>query len=391
MPSRRRFLAGSASAVALATAGCLSGTPADAEPGTDENTEWPMPDHDVAASGYAENAAAPRSSPSERFAVETSTPNDRAVVADGVVYLPTLSGLLALDASDGTERWRYATEDEGSDRFRSPAVHDGTVYVTGEPGLLALDAEDGFVDWHLETDGDAAAPVAPMRDWNALFVGDENGVVYRVEPDGTVDWRFEVFGAVTRIVSAGVAGAYVGTAGGEVYALYDGRGLWRRRVPGKVTALARDGDEPVVSTFGGGVLKLANGAHAGRPRWHAEDGPVAHRAFALGGSGVFGADLSGIARLDARSGEQAWDLGDDHGSAPAAAGDTVYVSGAGEVVAYKLSGGVGRGGTRLDPRRWTYDLDGREGSHVSVADGAVFVPVFGSEDPDRSPGLVALE
>jgi len=177
-----------------------------------------------------------------------------------------------------------------------------------------------------------------------------------------------------------------------VYRLYDGRGLWRAKVPGKVTALARQGDgsnDVVVATFGGGVLGLRGGAHAGRTDWHAENGPVAHRGLALAGDGVFGADLAGLARVDDGTGEQAWKLGDDYGTAPAAAGDTVYVAGDGEVVAFKLGGGVGSGGTRLAPRRFTYDLGSRSGGHVAVADGALFVPVVGGENSES--GLVALE
>lgn len=392
MPSRRSLLAASASVVAVGTAGCLGGGggAADASPGTDDDADWPLPDHDAGASSYAENAAAPRSNPSERFAVETSSPTDRPAVADGTVYLPTMSGLAAFDASDGTERWRFSTDEDGSEWVRSPAVHDGTVYVTGELGLVALDASDGSERWRVEMPERVQAPVAAMRHWNALFVGDEAGNVYRVTPDGDVEWRAEVFGPVTRVVVDTIAGAFVGTAGGEVYRLYDGRGLWRKRVPGKVTALALgDGGGPYVGTFGGGVFRLQDGAHAGRPRWHAADGPLAHRAFTLAGDGVFGSDMAGISRLDRRTGDRDWRLEGDHGSAPAAAGDTVYVGGDGAVTAYKLGGGVGTGGSRIDPRRWTRDLGGRSAGSVAVADGALFVPVFGGKDGRTE--LVALE
>jgi outer membrane protein assembly factor BamB len=392
MPSRRKFLATSGAVLAAATAGCLGEADGDSspDPGTDDETDWRMPDHDPGGSSYAQNAVAPRSNPTERFAIETSSPTDRPAVADGTVYLPTMAGLAAFDATDGTERWRFSTDEDGSEWFRSPAIHDGTVYVTGEPGLLALDASDGTERWRVEMHDRVQAPVSVTRDWEALFVGDGTGVVSRVALDGTVEWRTEVFGPVTRIVSDAIGGAYVGTAGGEVYRLYDGRGLWRKRVPGKVTALALgDGAGPYVSTFGGGVLRLQDGAHAGRPRWHAEDGPLAHRAFALAGDGVFGSDMAGITRLDRRTGDRDWRLDGDHGSALAAAGDTVYVGGGGAVTAYKLGGGAGHRGSRIDPRRWTYDLGERAGASVAVADGALFVPVEGAEEGPTE--LVALE
>ncbi|WP_227132746.1 outer membrane protein assembly factor BamB family protein [Halorubellus salinus] len=392
MPSRRDLLATSGAVLAATTAGCLddvdgSGAPS---PGTDANADWPMPDYGPEASSYAPDAAAPRSNPSERFAVETSSPTDRPVIVDGTVYLPTMAGLLALDATDGKQRWQYSTDESGSEWFRSPAVHDGVVYVTGEPGLVALDANDGTERWRLATDEHVIAPVAPIREWDGLYVGDDAGTVYRVALDGTVEWRMQVFGGVTRLVADVFHGVVVGTAGGEVYRLHDGRGLWRKRVPGKVTALSlADGDGPYVATFGGGVLRLMDGAHAGRPRWHAEDGPGPERAFAVAGDGVFGSDMAGISRLDDRTGERDWRLDGDHGAAPAAAGDTVYVGGEGAVTAYKLGGGIGRGGSRIEPRRWTYDLDERKAASVAVADGALFVPVWGRKEGPTE--LVALE
>ncbi|WP_425604714.1 PQQ-binding-like beta-propeller repeat protein [Halobellus ordinarius] len=80
----------------------------------------------------------PREAPKERFRIDLPSPTDRPVVADGTVFLPTMGGLIALDAADGEEQWRYAPA-EAAHFFPSPAVHDGTVYVTGEdPGLVAL-------------------------------------------------------------------------------------------------------------------------------------------------------------------------------------------------------------------------------------------------------------
>lgn len=108
MSSRRSLLAGTGSVATAAIAGCLDASASEVSPGTDADTDWPMPDYDVHATAYAPDAVAPRSSPTERFSLETASPTDRPVVADGVVYLPTMAGLLALDATDGTERWTYA-------------------------------------------------------------------------------------------------------------------------------------------------------------------------------------------------------------------------------------------------------------------------------------------
>lgn len=388
MPSRRRVLATTGSLAVAATAGCL-GVGADLDPGTDDSTDWPKPDFDSQASSWAPNAAAPRTAPSVRFRTELPTPTDRPVVADGTVFLPTMGGLIAIDATDGKEHWRYAPT-VASHFFMSPAVHDGTVYVTGEdPGLVALDVDDGAVKWAVENDEPMRAPPAPTRDWRAIYVGDDNGRVLRVTPDGQVEWTTDVYGAVRRLVTHS-PGVFVGTTAGEVHALYDGQGFWRESVPGQVTALASDdGGDVYVATFGGGTLRLAGGAHAGRPRWHNENGPTAHRSFALVKSGLFGADGSGLARQHHRTGSHDWQLGYDYFSAPAAAGDTVYVGGNGGVAAFKVSGGLGIGGHRVEPVRWTYGLGTATGGSPAVADGALFVPIKGRKDSES--GLLALE
>lgn len=63
------------------------------------------------------------------------------VVADGVVYCRTAAEVrggfvYALDARDGTERWRYAVD--RSTRLTAPAVSGGVVYVSTGAALLAL-------------------------------------------------------------------------------------------------------------------------------------------------------------------------------------------------------------------------------------------------------------
>lgn len=389
MPSRRRLLATAGSLAAVAAAGCLDGG-TGVDPGTDSGTDWPMPDFDSRATGWAQNAVAPREAPSERFRIDLPSPTDRPVVANETVFLPTMGGLVALDASDGEKRWRYAPS-EAAHFFRSPAIHDGTVYVTGEdPGFVALDGADGTVEWTIESDDPMRAPPAPTREWRALYVGTDAGRIARVSTDGEIEWTAHVYGGVTRLVADEPDSVFAGTTAGEVHALYNSRGIWRQSVPGKVTALAgTEGNDVYVATFGGGTLHLAGGAHAGRPRWHAEDGPTAHRSFALVGAGLFGADGAGLTRQRQQTGERDWRVGDDYFSAPAAAGDTVYVGGRGEVAAFKIGGGLGVGESRIEARRWTYDLGNAAGGSPAVADGALFVPITGREDTES--GLVALE
>lgn len=64
------------------------------------------------------------------------SPDTDPVVADGVVYLGyQISELVAIDAETGERRWTY----EDSIYFTQPIVGDGVLYVLTDEGMLALE------------------------------------------------------------------------------------------------------------------------------------------------------------------------------------------------------------------------------------------------------------
>ncbi|QZP39733.1 PQQ-binding-like beta-propeller repeat protein [Halobaculum magnesiiphilum] len=397
MPSRRAVLAGLAGGTVGSLAGCVSTAGPSATPGTDSDTDWPMFGADRLRSGYVPSAAAPRSAPSERFTASLEgTPIGQPIVADGTVFQSTWYGIEAFDAADGESLWRFRDEEPGDTavQYQPPAVHDGIAYVGTESGLVALDAGSGEVRWRVETDSRVSAPPVAGYDWNHLYVGTIEGTLLDVvleegssEPPGTVQWTKSVYGEIVRLVASNVAGVTAGTSGGEVFMVYDGRGLWRTKVPGGVTAMtAERGNSLYVATFGGGVLKLRTAAHAGRVSWHTEDGPVAQGLLVRAAGGVYGADGGGLTALGTDGGKERWTVDDAASSVPAAAGDTLYIAGEDSILAYKFDGGTGVGGARIDPRRWEYTHDGGYVSGVSVADGAVFAAVG-----DGDQRILALE
>ncbi|QZX99304.1 PQQ-binding-like beta-propeller repeat protein [Halobaculum rubrum] len=397
MPSRRAVLAGVAGGTVGALTGCVSTAGSSVKPGTDSNTDWPMFGADRMRSGYVPSAAVPRSAPGERFTASLKgTPIGQPIVAGGTVLQSTWYGIEAFDAASGESLWRFRDEEpeDTAVQYQPPAVHDGVAYVGTESGLVALDAGSGEVRWRVETDSRVSAPPVAGYDWNQLYVGTIEGTLLDValegggsDPPGTVQWTKSVYGEISRLVAPNVAGVTAGTSGGEVFMVYDGRGLWRTKVPGGVTAMtAERGNSLYVATFGGGVLKLRTAAHAGRVSWHAEEGPVAQGLLVRAAGGVHGADGGGLTTLSTDDGRERWTFGDAASSVPAAAGDTLYIGGEDSILAYKLDGGTGVGGARIDPRRWQYTHDGGSVSGVSVADGAVFAAV--GDDDQR---ILALE
>lgn len=396
MPSRRAVLAGVTTSALASLAGCVSAEGNGATPGTDSNTDWPMFGADRMRSGYLPSAAAPRSSPTERFTAPLEgTPIEQPIVADGVVLQSTWYGIGAFDVSSGESLWRFRDEEPGDTavQYQPPAVHDGVAYVGTESGLVALDVESGDELWRIETASRVSAPPVSGYDWNHIYIGTIEGTILDVslegdssDPSGTVQWRKAVYGEVVRLVAPNVAGVTAGTTGGEVYMVYDGRGIWRTKVPGGVTAMtAEQGNSLYVATFGGGVLKLRTAAHAGRVSWHTEDGPVAQGLLVRAAGAVYGADGGGLTKLGTDDGNERWTLAEAASTVPAAAGDTLYIGGTDSILAYKLSGGTGLAGARTDPQRWQYTHDSGHASGVSIADGAVFAAV------GEEPRLLALE
>lgn len=388
MPSRRRVLA---SVGLLATGGCLdSGDGDDSPDATDGRTDWPLPDFDANGTSYNPSATGPRSGAGERWRRTVPQPVGRPVVAGGRVFLPTLGGLRTF-ALDGSPGWSLAPlADRSTAWVTGPAVHDGTAYVGTDDrrSLLALDAASGDEMWRVDV-GDVSVPPVPDHDWGTVFVGTRDGTVARVDAaSGEVRWTASVFGAVTALATSADI-AYAGTEAGEVYALFDDRGLWRRKLPGSVVDVALGNSGPVyATTFGGGTFELADGLHAGRTRWHVESGP-AKDSLVLTDDAVYGADGGGLVAMHRHGEKRKWGADGSFAAGMAGAGDTLYVGGEDGVSAYRMGGGLGLGDLRVNARRWRVDVEGSVVRGLAVADGAVFAPVSGTED--TSAALVALD
>lgn len=130
-------------------------------------------------------------------------------VRDGTLYVPTASGLAALDRSGGAERWR--AELYGTPRA-SPRVVDGTLYYTVGTRLVTREAATGERGWS------ASGPVtAPAVVGGRVVAGTRDGAVGYDAAAGRRRWRVPVEGGV-RTAAAGDGVALVVTGESELRA-----------------------------------------------------------------------------------------------------------------------------------------------------------------------------
>ncbi|MEV5507814.1 serine/threonine-protein kinase [Streptomyces orinoci] len=320
-------------------------------------------------------------------------------VADGRIHASDGPTLYALDAADGGERWRLATDgwvyslkaDRGTvvtgtrgggaqaweaatgellwergglqTDFETPdcgpVVHEDTVYVWADARLRALEARTGAERWSYPVGDTAACGGVPVR-----LLAAPDGVVYvtagtRVlaidAARGDVRWRFEA-PAVFLCPPAYAPGAAVSGGGvyaadylGTVYALdtASGRERWRIATEG------RQSTEPVL--VNGQLVHLGSGgalytldAVSGTPRWRfAAGGDVVGSPVVADGRVHFGSADHCLYTLDAMGGQLRWKLatGGEITGSPVVTGGVVYACSKDRCV-YALDAAKGTGQSR---------------------------------------------
>ncbi|MEV6568247.1 serine/threonine-protein kinase [Streptomyces kronopolitis] len=299
-------------------------------------------------------------------------------VADGRIHASDGPSLYALDAEDGSDRWRLNTEgwvyalkvhhgtvvtstrgggvqaweaatgellwETGGVQtdFESPdagpVVHDGTVFVWADARLKALEARTGAERWSYPIGDAAACGGVPMR-----LLPASDGAVYVVAGTrvlaidivrGDVRWHFEApavflsppaFAPGPAVTGGGV---YLADYLGTVYALdaADGRDRWR------IATEARQSTEPVLVAHG--AVHLGSGkalytldAVTGTPRWRFQAGAeVVGAPVVAEGRVHFGSADHCLYTLDAMGGQLRWKLetGGEITGSPVAVGGVVY-------------------------------------------------------------------
>ncbi|MCX4692705.1 PQQ-binding-like beta-propeller repeat protein [Streptomyces sp. NBC_01408] len=299
-------------------------------------------------------------------------------VSDGRIHASDGPSLYALDATDGTERWRLssdawvyalradrgtvitATRGGGVQGWESsngqklweltgaqtdfetpeaaPVLHDGTVYVWQDARLRALDARTGRESWSYPVGDAASCGNVPVRVTSApdgnVYVCAGTRVLSVDRASGRVRWHFEaptVFLAPPAFAPGAAVtggGVYLADHLGTVYALdaATGNDRWR------IATETRASTDPVIVAngsvhLGSGSALYTLDAVTGTPKWRfAAGGEITGQPAVADGRVHFGSADHCLYTLDAAGGQLRWKLatGGEITGSPVAEAGVVY-------------------------------------------------------------------
>ncbi|BFO22427.1 serine/threonine-protein kinase [Streptomyces sp. KM77-8] len=117
-----------------------------------------------------------------------------AVTGGGVYLADYLGTVYALDATDGRDRWRIATESRAS--VEPVLVAAGHVHVGSGKGLYTLDAVTGTPKWRFQSGGDIVG--APAVAEGRIHFGSSDHLLYTLKADdGRLRWKLATGGEIT--------------------------------------------------------------------------------------------------------------------------------------------------------------------------------------------------
>lgn len=117
-----------------------------------------------------------------------------AVTGGGVYLADYLGTVYALDATDGRDRWRIATEARSS--VEPVLVAAGHVHVGSGKGLYTLDAVTGTPKWRFQAGGDIVG--APAVAEGRIHFGSTDHLLYTLKADdGRLRWKLATGGEIT--------------------------------------------------------------------------------------------------------------------------------------------------------------------------------------------------
>jgi outer membrane protein assembly factor BamB len=228
------------------------------------------------------------------------------VVARGMVFLGTARGLVALRLEDGSEAWTVAA---AYGVGAAPLVLGNTLYAClGDEAVVALDPSTGARRWEHRCGAGRSAPVLAG---GRVVLGLRTAEVLALDAaTGRPAWRLPVDGAVSFAPAAVGSSVVVGDGGRRLRCVdaESGRVLWTRSVKGRFL-----GDGPAVSpraiVFALDSLEVeAYDPATGRRLWNRWMGTFHLSSPAVAGDVVLFGARTRLVALDARTGDDAWQV-----------------------------------------------------------------------------------
>lgn len=256
-------------------------TPTPTTPPT--SADWPMPGYDAAGTWY--NTQEKTLSPAnvkqliKDWTVTISAPSNlspgSAVVANGKLYIGSTDStgtFYALDAKTGTLVWKFAT---GGIMETTSAVANGIVYVASASGLYALDATNGVQKWH-----QALVTGSPIVANGTVYVSGKKyayGMTAFDAATGTKNWEFSTFGGVlgSPVVANGIV--YITAQDETLYAINatTGKSAWSPYYIGTILEIAPTVANGVVYVGDAYGILYAVNAKTGKLNWqYTTGGPI---------------------------------------------------------------------------------------------------------------------
>lgn len=347
------------------------------------------------------DGALPRVRPAAIWTFATDGPvRSSPLLVDGAIVFGSGDGnLYAVDATNGKERWRFATGApvDGSPAYAAPRSGRPLIAVASRDGFLhAVDPMNGHERWKLALGADLPFHwgwdfllSTPAVDGDRVFVGSGNGEVLAVDAaSGKVLWRHATAGRVRSSPTVVDGVVYVGSFDGHLYALDAATGAerWKFATEGtKIDSEAAGFDRrsiqgsPAVSAdqvvFGArdGMFYGVDRA-TGAQRWRMDHGMpwvIASPAIADGKAVVGSSDGRFVTAVDLAAGKELWRsrTGANQLSSPAVAGGVVVVGDfTGAVIGLDLANGR---------ELWRFKTGDGVYASPLVVDGTIFI---GSDD-----------
>jgi len=250
------------------------------------------------------------------------------VLACGALYVSTANKTLALDPADGTALWRGDAGAGGGGVSASPVLEDDTAYLASS-GVTALDAETGTQRWQATTEHSAQGVAVGDR----VYVGaasNGSGEVVALTRHGETWWRATAPGQVYAAPAVAGGTVYAVSKTGTATALdgSDGSVRWQAEIEPGVSDPPAVADGRVFVGAGNGNRAVALDATTGERLWTADTGVSQGAPLVVGDRVLATGANTGIHLLDAATGERLarWPVG-NVGSQPVPAEGRLFYRG----------------------------------------------------------------